>query len=161
MKSSETILGGGKGIFLPFVIQFSLRFHTEWRVTMREYNSAFFREFSPVKGAILSGIARICFQSIRKLVSTERERERERRQNKRCCARLGASLWWKKRICSICSAQKDPRGGESAVEEGREEGRKGLLENRRRQREGGWWFGGCHHRFSMLDAPCLLAIVKG
>lgn len=43
-------------------------------------------------------------------------------------------------------------------EGGRKEGRKGLLENRRRQRG---WFGGCHHRFSMLDAPCLLAIVKG
>ena len=48
------------------------------RVTMRhEYNSRFFREFfflsSPVKGAILSGIAdaRICFQSIRKLVDRE------------------------------------------------------------------------------------------
>lgn len=89
---------------------------------MREYNSAFFREFSPVKGAILSGIARICFQSIRKLVSTEREREREATERTLLCKIRGFALVEKADLLDLLgtkgSARRRKRGGR------REGGRK-------------------------------------
>lgn len=53
------------------------------------------------------------------------------------------------------SARRRKRGG--MKEGGRKEGK----DYWKIEGDKGVGFGGCHHRFSMLDAPCLLAIVKG
>ena len=175
MKSSETI-GGRKGIFLPFVIRFSLRFQTEnGEERGRESDNAPRIQFEILSRVLLPLFPRERRNSIRNcgcanLLSKYPQTRRQRGDRTSASGRLEAGGWLRlvekadplDLVGTKGSARRRKRGEkEGETEKGkkgkRKEGRKELLENRRQR----GWFGGCHHRFSMLDAPCLLAIVKG
>lgn len=125
---------------------------------MREYNSAFFLPRER-RNSIWN-----CANLLSKYPQTRLDREKERRQNERCCARLEAGGWLRfggKSGSARSARHKRIREAEKArwKKGGRKEGKDyWKIEGDKGE---GWWFGGCHHRFSMLDAPCLLAIVKG